>query len=60
MRDYHAEERVLFKSGPRLHTIVIARIGKRGDFLPIKPCHHCARMAYKKGVKITTWEDWKC
>lgn len=49
---WHAEERLIFGSPPSLSVILLARIGASGDFLPIKPCPRCRRLAEKNNVKI--------
>ena len=52
----HAEMQVMLRAGPGLRTIVIARVNKQGDMLPIKPCPACAEKAAELGLKITTLE----
>jgi hypothetical protein len=53
----HAEEQ-LFEVAKRLgiQTILICRIGKKGTFLPIKPCTSCSKTAKKLGIRIHTIE----
>lgn len=51
-RGMHAEERVIFSSPRSLERIVIARIGARGDILPIDPCARCNKLAAKRGITI--------
>jgi len=51
-RGAHAEERVIFSSPKTLAKIIIARIGAKGQFLPIDPCDKCQELADKRQVKI--------
>ena len=51
----HAEIAVMKKvSIERVKTILIARVNKAGDLLPIHPCETCERVATKYGIKIKT------
>lgn len=50
----HAELRLMERFGMGLHTILICRVGKGGDILPIDPCYVCQAMADKLGIKIIT------
>lgn len=50
----HCEKRLIQKFGRRIHSIVICRIGRSGNFLPIDPCKSCAKLASKYGIKITS------
>lgn len=52
-RSWHAEERVIM-STPKyvLARILLLRINKRGESLPIDPCKGCERLARKRGIKI--------
>lgn len=54
-RQRHAEERVIHESPRSLSRVLIARVGRRGTFLPIHPCAACARLAARRGVKIERW-----
>lgn len=49
----HAEERVIH-STPKyvLARILLLRVNKRGERLPIHACERCERLARKRGVKI--------
>lgn len=58
VRDWHAEEILLHNSPPNLKTILIARVGKTGDFLPIEPCKHCTKLGNKYNVIIKTLEEY--
>lgn len=51
----HAEIAVLKKSCiDKIKNIIIARVNKRGELLPIKPCSTCAYVLSKLGIKIQT------
>lgn len=51
-RSTHAEERLIHRSPQSLKWIEIARVGARGDFLPIDPCRHCSKIAERRGIRI--------
>jgi hypothetical protein len=48
----HAERELIKKYGRRLSKIVILRIGKSGDVLPIEPCEVCKKVAQKNQIEI--------
>jgi len=48
----HCEKRLIQRFGKRIHSIVICRVGRTGNFLPIEPCKSCKKMADKLGIKI--------
>ena len=49
----HAEAFCLAKYYPMgARSLVIMRVGRAGDILPIDPCEKCQKMADKLGVKI--------
>lgn len=51
----HAEEKVMQAARKKgVTTIIICRIGKAGDFLPIEPCKRCQKHADKLGIKLIT------
>lgn len=52
----HAEMQVMLKGGPGLKTILICRVGRGGDILPIDPCPTCKRKADELGIKIISVE----
>ena len=52
----HAEMEVMLKGGPGVATIVICRVGRSGDILPIHPCEVCADKAEELGIKIVSIE----
>ena len=49
----HAEQALLYQSPRSVREIVIIRVGRSGDILPVRPCAKCRRMASKFGVTIT-------
>lgn len=50
----HAEM-VLMRSAPKsLRTIIIVRVNRRGELMPIDPCPACARKAAELGIQIRT------
>ena len=52
---YHAEEILMSRAAKiGIVRILICRIGKGGDLLPIDPCSRCQELAIKTGVKIET------
>ena len=53
----HAEAKVMLSSPPNLRTIIICRINKSGDLLPISPCDKCKEKADKLGVKIISIKE---
>jgi len=55
----HAEAKLMRKYGVLLKTIVISRIGHRGDWRPIEPCEKCRKLAEKLGVKLITIDQCK-
>ena len=48
----HSERILLARYKNLIKTIVICRIGRGGDFLPIDPCPICQKVAAKYGAKI--------
>ena len=50
----HCEKRLIQKFGRRVHTIVICRVGRSGNVLPIDPCPVCSKLADKYGIVIKT------
>jgi cytidine deaminase len=51
---FHAEMRLMARYGKNLKTIVICRVGNKGDMLPIDPCKMCQNKANELGIKIVT------
>jgi cytidine deaminase len=52
----HAEMEIMKYSPPSLKTIVICRVSRTGNILPIHPCSVCQEKANELGVKIITIE----
>lgn len=50
----HAERILLARYRDLIKTIVICRIGRSGNILPIDPCPTCKKAAAKYGVKIVS------
>lgn len=50
----HAEARLIRRYGRNIKTILIMRIGRSGDILPIDPCPSCAKIAANLGIDIIT------
>lgn len=48
----HAEMEVMLKAGPGLRTILICRVNRAGDLLPIEPCNICQEKADELNIKI--------
>lgn len=48
----HAEMSVMLKAPRSLRTIIIVRVNRRGDLMPIDPCEKCAAKAEELGVTI--------
>lgn len=51
-RGWHAEEWLLYRSPRSLSRILLVRVNKVGELLPIEPCAHCAKLANRRGVVI--------
>ena len=50
----HAEAVLISKYRSSLKTILICRINKSGELLPIEPCDNCSALAAKYGIEIKT------
>ncbi len=48
----HAEQALMRKYGKSIATIVIMRVNKNGNVLPIDPCEVCAKIADKMNIRI--------
>ena len=48
----HAEINLIHKHGSKIRNILITRVGKSGQLLPISPCKNCKKVAEKMGIKI--------
>lgn len=56
----HAERQLFLRYRDLVKTIVICRIGRAGDLLPIDPCPVCQKVAAKYGAKIISVMPSKC
>lgn len=50
----HAEMHLMKRYGKQIKTIIICRVNKSGDMLPIEPCDICAEKATELGIKIVS------
>lgn len=50
----HAEVRLMRKHPRSLKTIIICRVNRNRELLPIHPCETCASIAKKLGIRILT------
>ena len=50
----HAEMMLMRKCGRDLKTIILCRVGARGNILPIDPCIVCKTKADELKIKIVT------
>ena len=50
----HAERLLMQRYSGAVKTIVIARVGRKGNLLSIDPCPACAKVAAKYGIKIVS------
>ena len=50
----HCERVLMKKFKNQIKTIVICRVGRSGNVLPIDPCPVCAKLAKKYGITILT------
>ena len=48
----HAERALMERYKGNIKTIIIMRIGKSGNILPVDPCRMCLNIANKMGIKI--------
>ena len=53
----HAERVLMNKYGSKLKFIIICRLNKSGNLLPIEPCKTCQKIAKKLGIKIKSIND---
>lgn len=51
-RGWHAEERLIHTSPKSLARIILVRVNRLGELLPIDPCAHCAKLARRRGITI--------
>jgi len=50
----HAEMALLHRYSSNVKTILICRVGRSGDILPIDPCPRCQKVLNKLGIKVIT------
>jgi len=50
----HAEMSLMLSAPKSLRTIVIVRVNRKGELMPIDPCPACARKAAELGIQIRT------
>ena len=48
----HAERELIRKYGKSIFQIIIARVNRGGNFLPIDPCATCKKVADRHGIRI--------
>lgn len=49
----HAEAKIMQSAKRKgIKTIIICRIGRQGNLLPIEPCDNCKKLAEKLNIKI--------
>jgi hypothetical protein len=53
-RGSHAEMLLMKRNCTSLKSIIICRVNRKGDFLPIDPCKVCAEKARELNIKIYT------
>ena len=50
----HVEKKLIQRYGNLISKIVLLRIGRGGDILPIDPCEKCQKLLDKYGIKVMT------
>ena len=50
----HAEMRLVQRYKTNVKTIIICRVGRSGNVLPIKPCNKCQKILDKLKIKTVT------
>jgi hypothetical protein len=48
----HSEAKLIARNPRSLRTIIICRVNKTGDLLPIDPCESCKRIATNHNITI--------
>lgn len=48
----HAEASLMLRYGKNIKYVILLRVNKNGDFLPIDPCANCSRLAKLLNIKI--------
>ena len=52
MRHKHAEGILMARFGKAINKILILRVGRKGNLLPIEPCEQCCKLALRLGITI--------
>jgi cytidine deaminase len=52
----HAEMRLIQRYRNNVKTIILCRVGRSGNILPIQPCERCAKVLTKKNITVITVE----
>ena len=52
IRQRHAEGILMGRFGRAIHKIVIIRVDRAGNLLPIEPCSACKKLAERLGITI--------
>lgn len=55
----HAEISLIHNYGKKISTIIICRVGRKGDILPIHACENCQKVADAMNIKIETVWEWQ-
>lgn len=53
----HAEAALMLRYGKNIKYVILLRVNKNGDFLPIDPCANCSRLANLLNIKIINIHD---
>lgn len=56
----HSERELLKRYGQNIKSILICRVGRSGEILPIDPCPACRKAANKYGIKIVSVCPGRC
>jgi len=48
----HAERQAILRWGKSIKSLIISRVNKTGQLIPIHACTNCKKMADKLGIKI--------
>ena len=48
----HAEMALLHRYGANIKTMIICRVGRSGEILPIDSCSRCQKVLNKMGIKV--------
>ena len=54
MRQKHAEGILMARFGKAIDKILILRVGRKGNLLPIEPCEQCCKLALRLGITIVS------